>query len=1067
MRDKLLKKLAHLHVNHPWRMLALVIVLTLIFGALSEQLDVTMRWSDLLPSGDRRTIQFNKIIDEFVSATSIIVVVQGEKEEQMKKFADELYSHLLTVVDTSKNAENKQKIAKLNKKIEKLKTGENNEIKISQLTAEIKKLQARINKKLVRRVDYKMEVDFLKNHGLMLLKEDDLKNMKDIFTDPNLLGVLFNINNAMEKEYVGQEESISTREKEDQAVMFLDGIQNLVQLMQKHAQGEDVSPQQAQAGVDKLLLGEPYFLSYDEKALILNVIPNFTMFDLDLLVSGTEAIKVVVDEVSKQYPEIQAGLTGMMAVGRDEMVYSQQSLGKTSIIAIIAILALLIVSFRMWIAPLFAMFNLLIGILWAIGVAALVVGQLNIMTQMMAVILLGLGIDFSIHIISGFTEWRAAGDSIATSMEKTFLKSGKGILTGGLTTAFAFLTMIIASSRGMKEMGIVTGLGLLAILLTTFLFLPIMLVFRERFREISDMNIHVKILAILHIIFGILGIIISLALLIIISFFPEKIQTAWITYAASIYLIWSVFELIGGLGLKKHLSWARIIILIIGFVSLMVIPVGTIVGIYTLWALLKIKKPIARDISTSKKFIPGDLSTSKKFVQRDITFKSLGQTGEWLSKRYVFTILASIIITILLIWSALNITFDYNYMNIEPKGLESIALQDTVLEKFDMTLDYGMILTDNIDDSREMAEKYRDMGTVAMTEDISLYLPSLEQQEKRKPHIEQIYRAINSSLPRKAVRPNELTKISQEIERLEKNVMEMQDMAFLGGQDKVDNKCKKIVGDPENANSKNMIQNFLKLLNSNNPSIVASLSRFQQTFAPYFKESVIKMCSIEPILLEQLPASIMDRYSNEDKTQFLVTVFPAGNMWTDARFLYRFVDDLERVSNEVTGFPPVFRALVDIIGRDGRRASLLTLIIVFILLWLDFRSIRHALMAMIPLAVGLLWMIGLMHLTGQQLTVMNVMALPMILGIGIDDGVHIVHRWQHEGKGKILTVFASTGKAIMLTSLTTMLAFGSLVFSIYRGFGQLGAALFVGVAACFLTTVIILSGIIGMVERER
>jgi hypothetical protein len=95
------------------------------------------------------------------------------------------------------------------------------------------------------------------------------------------------------------------------------------------------------------------------------------------------------------------------------------------------------------------------------------------------------------------------------------------------------------------------------------------------------------------------------------------------------------------------------------------------------------------------------------------------------------------------------------------------------------------------------------------------------------------------------------------------------------------------------------------------------------------------------------------------------------------------------------------------------------------------------------------------------------MALPMIVGIGIDDGVHIVHRWRHEGKGKVLTVFASTGKAILLTSLTTMLAFGSLIFSIWRGFGHLGAALFLGVGACFLTTVVILPGIIGFLERKN
>jgi len=103
----------------------------------------------------------------------------------------------------------------------------------------------------------------------------------------------------------------------------------------------------------------------------------------------------------------------------------------------------------------------------------------------------------------------------------------------------------------------------------------------------------------------------------------------------------------------------------------------------------------------------------------------------------------------------------------------------------------------------------------------------------------------------------------------------------------------------------------------------------------------------------------------------------------------------------------------------------------------------------------------------MQLTVVNVMALPMILGIGIDDGVHIVHRWRIEGSKKVKQIFASTGKAILLTSITTMLAFGSLVFSIYRGFGSLGGAMFIGVGACFLSTVIILSGIIGFLERKK
>jgi predicted RND superfamily exporter protein len=299
------------------------------------------------------------------------------------------------------------------------------------------------------------------------------------------------------------------------------------------------------------------------------------------------------------------------------------------------------------------------------------------------------------------------------------------------------------------------------------------------------------------------------------------------------------------------------------------------------------------------------------------------------------------------------------------------------------------------------------------------------------------------------------------------NIMEIQDMAYLGGQDKVDTKCKDIVGDPDNPNSQNLLQDLLNVLHHEPKSAAIGLSHFQRVFTPYFSSMVLRMCSTDPIQLGELPQSILDRYSNHSRNQFLVTVYPSGNIWQNAGFLHRFADDLERISDRATGMPPVFRALIDIIGRDGRNAMVLTIVMVFLLLWLDFRNPKFALMAMIPLSIGALWMVGLMKLTGQQFTVMNVMGLPMIIGIGIDDGVHIVHRWIAEGRGQIKTVFASTGKAILLTTLTTMLAFGSLIFSIWRGFGQLGSALFVGVGACFLTTVLILSGITGFIERKK
>lgn len=906
MREKFLKTLARLHAQHPWRILSVVVIITIILGVFASQLKQTMRWSDLLPSDDERTIEFNKVIDEFVSATSIIVVVQGE-EERIKAFAEEAVPKIKAVSD------------------------------------------AKDGKPYVKRVDYKQEIDFIKDHGLMLVKANDLKNMKDVFKNPNLVPLLKNINNSFEKEYIGREESISTREKEDGAVAFLDGIEDLVKVMQKYVSTKSISKDDAQKAVDKLLLGEPYILSYDKKALILNVIPNFILMDADKIVSGTDAIQEVIDTVLLDYPDVKAGLTGMIPVGHDEMVYSQKSLGYTTIIAFVAILILLIISFRMWLAPFLALLNLLVGIIWAVGAATILVGTLNVMTSMMAVILIGLGIDFSIHIISSFTEGRMLGKPIGVAMEETFLKSGKGILTGGLTTCVAFFTMVISSSRGMKEMGLVTGVGLLAILIATFLFLPSLLVLRERRLE------------------------------------------------------------------KKR----------------------------------------------KKDKLKGEI------VRKDISFKSFGTIGEFLSRHYIATIAASIIVTVLLIFSASKITFDQNYMNIEPKGLTSIALQDTVLDKFDLSMDYALILADSVDESRSMAEKSKDTASVAMTEDISLYIPSKEEQKKRGSLINEINKAIRASVPSKSFEVNGFEKLLKELKRLEMNVMEIQDMAFLGGQDKVDDKCSEIIGKPDDAASKNIIQELIQVIKKDGNMAINGLRKFQKDFAPYFKESVIRMSSTEMIQLEELPVPILDRYTNRGRKQFLLTVFPVGNIWQDAEFLDRFVNDLEKISDKATGFPLVFKALIDIIGRDGRNAALLALLVVFILLWFDYRKLSHALIAMIPLITGVFWMVGLMKLAGMQLTVVNVMGLPMIIGVGIDDGVHIVHRWRIEGKGKITKVFASTGKGILLTSITTMLAFGSLVFSIWPGFASLGGAMFIGVGACFLSTVIFLSGIIGLLERRR
>ncbi len=947
MREKILMTLSRWQSNHPWRMLLVVILITLILAGFASQMKITMRVSELLPQKDPRVKVFNDIIEEFATATNLAVVVQGS-EDQIKSFADQLAPRILQLRDTTHNQQLKADIKALEQEIREYEA-QDKAAEIEALRSEIKTLQQQINFKLFQRVDYKAETEFLRNHALMLVKAADLKNTQEMFTDPNLSGMLTNLNDAMEKEYVYGEEALSTRQKEEQAVGFLDGIQNLVVTLQKSVRNENISQNDVHKTVDKLLIGDPYFISYDKSALIMNVIPNFTLYDRDYIQVSTELVQEQVDQLLSEYPEVRAGLSGGIAREHDEQTYAQQSFQYTTLIALAAILVLLIIAFRMWVAPIFAVINLFLGLIWAIGMAYIFVGHLNLVTSMMSVIILGLGIDFSIHLISQFTEWRAAGDHVSVALEKTFLKSGKGIITGALTTACAFLALIINRSQGMQEMGVVAGVGLLSVMLTTFLFLPAMLVLRESRLDRKRAQ------------------------------HPEKSGR----------------------------------------------------------------------------------------IQRDISFRFLGRVGKWLNQRYIFTVIISFILSGLLIWSGLQIQYDQNYMRMEPEGLTSIALMDTVQEKFDLSMEYALCLANSVAESRQLSEKYRDLSMVAMTDDISVYLPSEEEQQKRIPLLQEIRERIESVPLKRALNPKDLPRIIDQVQRLEMNVIEIQDMAFIGGQDKVDNKCKYIVGDPEKPDSRNIIHELIEYMQNNEVAAVQGLSQLQWVFAPYYQESVLSMCSLQPIQLPDLPASILDQYANKSRDKFMITIYPEGNLYADAAMLDRFYTDVTDISKKTTGTPILGVAMIEIFARDGRNAIIMTLCIVFILLWIDFRKPHYALIAMIPLALGVFWMVGIMNLAGLMLNFMTFIGFPLIIGIGIDDGVHIMHRWQHEGYGKIGVVFSSTGKAISLTSLTTMLAFGSMIFSIFPAWKWFGHDLVIGVGACFITTVLILPGIFGLLKNKN
>ena len=128
----------------------------------------------------------------------------------------------------------------------------------------------------------------------------------------------------------------------------------------------------------------------------------------------------------------------------------------------------------------FVMLPLLIGMLWALGLTGWVLGRVNLMAAGFGAVLLGVGDDVGILLFSRYRDERRAGHTKDQALRDALMSTGPGVIAGALATAFAFLALAFAPFPGIRDLGLTTGLGLLACLVATFLVLPALLLWRDR-----------------------------------------------------------------------------------------------------------------------------------------------------------------------------------------------------------------------------------------------------------------------------------------------------------------------------------------------------------------------------------------------------------------------------------------------------------------------------------------------------------------------------------------------------------------------------------------------------------
>ncbi len=145
---------------------------------------------------------------------------------------------------------------------------------------------------------------------------------------------------------------------------------------------------------------------------------------------------------------------------------------------------------------------------------------------------------------------------------------------------------------------------------------------------------------------------------------------------------------------------------------------------------------------------------------------------------------------------------------------------------------------------------------------------------------------------------------------------------------------------------------------------------------------------------------------------------------------------------------------------DLKKLGLLALAAVAAVVGLSFRGRwRPSLLAILPVVLGSLWTLGLWAALGRSLDLFTLAVLPIMLGIGIDDGLHVMHGARHDPAGGISGAARGAGRALVLTTLTTCVGFGSLTLSRIPGLQNGGLLIAAGVAACLLATVLVLPAI--------
>ncbi len=222
-----------------------------------------------------------------------------------------------------------------------------------------------------------------------------------------------------------------------------------------------------------------HFVSPDGKYVYGYVVPREDTTDLVEARSALELVRGAIARTKSKYPDQVIALTGRPAVDSDEMATATTDMTRATTLGFLGVALLFFLQFHSPVRTAVAMLTLSLGIAWAFGLATIWPGRLTLLSIVFAAVLVGLGNDFGVYLLTRFEAERANGHSTPAALRRAMVRAGAPIFIGALTMALAFWTGFLIDFRGLAELGFIAGSGILLCFVAVMTVLPASILWLE------------------------------------------------------------------------------------------------------------------------------------------------------------------------------------------------------------------------------------------------------------------------------------------------------------------------------------------------------------------------------------------------------------------------------------------------------------------------------------------------------------------------------------------------------------------------------------------------------------